>query len=106
MQIEKRLTILKEIESTRKKIAQPTMWQKFPVINYFFALLSTFFGVYSVAIVIEKIGKNGVTPFSVLFLFLGFVFISIQWFIIASQNYNKKLLLIYEALLADNSNEK
>ncbi len=106
MQIEKRLAILKEVESTMKKITVPTFWQKSPIFNYISAIISTFVGVFFVAVVIEKIGKFGVTPFFVFLLFSGFIFMSFQWFIIATQNYNKKLLLIYEALLANDSQEK
>ena len=105
MEIEKRLAILKELESTKKKISVPTMWQKNPIVNYLSAIISTFVGVYFVAVIIEQIGKKGVTPVLVVFLFIGIIFMSLQWFIIATQNYNKKLLLIYEALLANNSNE-
>jgi len=105
METEKRLEILKEIESIRKKLSEPSVVHRYPFVTYTMAIFTSIVGIYYIAMVIAKIGKGGVTPLSVIMLLVGFVIIIVQWFFIASHNYNKRLLLIYEALLANNSKE-
>ena len=105
MEIEKRIEILKEVESVRKKLAEPSLVHRFSFVTYSLATLSSIVGIYDIAMGIAIIAKKGVTPITTIMLTLGFIFTFFQWFYIANHNYNKKLLLIYEALLANNSKD-
>ncbi len=99
MQPEKRIRILKELTAAKKRLEEPTPFKGSIIPSTIFALISTFFGVCVFAFAIDIIAKHGVSFQSVLLLFLGFVFLSAQWYFIARYHFNRKLLLIYEALL-------
>ena len=105
MEIDKRLELLKEIESIRKKLAEPSVVHRFPFVTYTMATLSSIVGVNNIAMGIALIAKKGVTPLTTIMLALGFIITFFQWFFIANHNYNKRLLLIYEALLVNNSKD-
>ena len=104
MQPEKRIEILKEVEAVKKRLEEPNMFKKRrSLLSVVGAFLTTLVGIYLFAKVIDMIAKHGISYFDIVFLFIAIVFITSRWYFIARRQFDKRLLLIYEALLSNDS---
>jgi K+-sensing histidine kinase KdpD len=104
MQPEIRLEILKEIEAVKKRLEEPAMFYKKSLsLAVIAAFLTTIVGIYASAVVIAAIAKHGVSYKEIAMLFVAIVLIASQWYFIARHQFDKRLLLVYEALLSNNS---
>ncbi len=105
MEAGKRIEILKEVELVRKRLAEPSIVHRYSAVTYSLAIGTSIVGIYDIALMISKIAQDGVALITTIMLAIGFLLPALQWYFIANTIYNKKLLLIYEALLSNNSKE-
>lgn len=104
MQPEIRLEILKEIEAVKKRLEEPAMFYKKSLsLAVIAAFLLTILGIYVSASVIVAIAQHGVSYKEIAVLFVAIVLIASQWYFIARHQFDKRLLLIYEALISNDS---
>ncbi|MFZ1977502.1 MAG: hypothetical protein WAV76_06055 [Bacteroidota bacterium] len=104
MQPEKRIEILMEVEALKKAVKEPNMFtKKSLLLSVMGAFLVTLCGLYMFVKVVDLIVKDGISYIVVVFLFIAIVFIVSPWYFIVRHQINKRLLLIYEALLSNDS---
>ena len=104
MEPEKRVALFKELELVKQRLGKDPAFRYGKVFAYGFGILCTIGGCMSLVDAIERIARDGSSYLSVVLILAAFVLLTNQWYFIARYQFNNKLRLILEALLANNEN--